>query len=246
MNSSLPLVEVLRNQTYQTLKGFGGALTQAAAISLGKMTPQLQQEILAACVFPTIRQDCASPSSSHLLSSRYFGGEDSLQYTIARLHISSCDFSVGNYSYDDTPGGARTPLIACLPALSATDAFARCRFRPGQLEAGGGGPDADHPAGAAGHRAQRAERPQHLVLWHALVAACLVKHSRLRTRVSSSFVRVPRPRRFKVNGKMDGTSLPIGIKQDAQYLRAWPTYLVKSVSVMLVIVLSADSSSLCD
>lgn len=61
--------------TYQTLEGFGGALTEAAAYTYSLMDEDKKKEMLEA----------------------YFG-KDGLGYNQGRMHIDSCDFSLGNYS----------------------------------------------------------------------------------------------------------------------------------------------------
>ncbi len=67
---------------FQTIEGFGGAFTEAAATTLYKMLPEKQAEILRA----------------------YFDPEAGIGYTLCRTHINSCDFSLGNYAYDEVDG----------------------------------------------------------------------------------------------------------------------------------------------
>jgi glucosylceramidase len=67
---------------YQEIVGFGGAFTDAAAVTLQKMPSAKQDEILRA----------------------YFDPTKGLGYTLCRTHINSCDFSTENYAYDETPG----------------------------------------------------------------------------------------------------------------------------------------------
>ncbi len=67
---------------YQQILGFGGAFTEAAASVLHKMSPVKQDEIMKAYF------DC---SSGH-------------GYGFCRTHFNSCDFALGNYAYDETPG----------------------------------------------------------------------------------------------------------------------------------------------
>ncbi|GAB9465427.1 putative glycosyl hydrolase family 30 protein [Globisporangium polare] len=62
---------------YQKIIGFGGAFTDAAAINLYKVTPDLQQKILDA-----------------------YYAESGIQYTTGRIPIASTDFSESIYSYD--------------------------------------------------------------------------------------------------------------------------------------------------
>ncbi|XP_067328505.1 lysosomal acid glucosylceramidase-like isoform X2 [Anolis sagrei] len=79
--STPALVLVLETaQRYQTIKGFGGAVTDAAAMNILSLTPDTQ---------------------NHLLRS-YFSDEG-IEYNVLRLPMASCDFSVRPYSYDDTP-----------------------------------------------------------------------------------------------------------------------------------------------
>lgn len=68
---------------YQTIAGFGGAFTESSAYNLGLLSQSKQEEVLDA----------------------YFGDPDtSLGYTLGRVHINSCDYSLASYSCDDTPG----------------------------------------------------------------------------------------------------------------------------------------------
>ncbi|MFA7343365.1 MAG: glycoside hydrolase family 30 protein [Terrimicrobiaceae bacterium] len=68
--------------SYQEIEGFGGAFTEAAAVTLQKMPEETQREILRA----------------------YFDPEAGSAYTLCRTHINSCDFSTGNYASCDTDG----------------------------------------------------------------------------------------------------------------------------------------------
>jgi len=67
---------------YQVIEGFGGAFTEAAAFTFSRMDSAAQSAILKA----------------------YFDPVDGLGYSLCRTHINSCDFSLGNYAYDETPG----------------------------------------------------------------------------------------------------------------------------------------------
>lgn len=64
---------------YQQFLGFGGAFTEAAAVTLDKMPSHLRQEIMAA----------------------YFSPDTGNAYSFCRTHINSCDFALGNYAYTD-------------------------------------------------------------------------------------------------------------------------------------------------
>jgi glucosylceramidase len=65
------------NKTFQTVFGFGGALTDASAETYAKLPKDLQKEVMTA----------------------YFDKEKGLGYTIARTTIHSSDFSSGSYTY---------------------------------------------------------------------------------------------------------------------------------------------------
>jgi glucosylceramidase len=67
---------------FQEIEGFGGAFTEAAAVTLHKASPEHQEEILRACFDPV----------------------HGLGYSLCRTHINSCDFSLGNYAHADRPG----------------------------------------------------------------------------------------------------------------------------------------------
>ncbi|EES71834.1 O-Glycosyl hydrolase family 30 [Paenibacillus sp. oral taxon 786 str. D14] len=70
-------LKVLPEQTYQTVMGFGGAFTEAAAYTLSRISPQKREEVIR----------------------RYFDPEEGLGYTLGRVHIHSCDFALENYTY---------------------------------------------------------------------------------------------------------------------------------------------------
>ena len=76
-----PTIKLYKNKTRQEILGFGGAFTEAAASVYNKLDTEKKGEIIKA----------------------YFG-EQGNDYSMARTHINSCDFSLGNYSYCDTPG----------------------------------------------------------------------------------------------------------------------------------------------
>jgi len=76
-----PTIKLYKNETRQEILGFGGAFTEASASVYNKLDTEKKGEIIKA----------------------YFG-EQGNDYSMARTHINSCDFSLGNYSYCDTPG----------------------------------------------------------------------------------------------------------------------------------------------
>lgn len=62
---------------FQTIIGFGGAFTEAAAYTFYEMPAAKQLQVLNA----------------------YFHPQDGLNYNLGRVSIHSCDFSLGNYTY---------------------------------------------------------------------------------------------------------------------------------------------------
>jgi glucosylceramidase len=72
-------VNVDASQCFQTIEGFGGAFTEAAAVIFYKLPMEKQAEVLRA----------------------YFDSNVGHGYTLCRTHINSCDFSSGNYAYDE-------------------------------------------------------------------------------------------------------------------------------------------------
>lgn len=80
--SILPSVFIDPSKQFQTIVGIGGAFTEAAAVTLRKLSKPNQERILKA----------------------YFDRETGHGYSLCRTHIQSCDFSLGNYAYVETPG----------------------------------------------------------------------------------------------------------------------------------------------
>ncbi|GGH36708.1 glycoside hydrolase family 30 protein [Paenibacillus segetis] len=71
------LINIYDDIEYQEIIGFGGALTEASAVTITKLSEDKQEEILRA----------------------YFDKASGIGYTFCRSHINSCDFSLGNYTY---------------------------------------------------------------------------------------------------------------------------------------------------
>jgi len=63
---------------YQSILGFGGAFTEAATSTISKLTSALQNQILEA----------------------YYGSTGH-KYTVGRVHMNSCDFSLASYNFDN-------------------------------------------------------------------------------------------------------------------------------------------------
>lgn len=70
-------VEVDTSIEYQSMMGFGGAFTEAAAVTLAKMSKENRAQVIE----------------------KYYDKEKGLAYNIGRVHIHSCDFALGNYTY---------------------------------------------------------------------------------------------------------------------------------------------------
>lgn len=81
-DSCLPVVSVLPQHTFQTIEGFGGAFTEAAAVTWQTLSAARREEVLQA----------------------YFDRTTGHGYTFCRVHMNSCDFALGNYAHLDTPG----------------------------------------------------------------------------------------------------------------------------------------------
>lgn len=73
---SASAVNVLPEEQYQTITGFGGSFTEASAYLLNQLSIKNREKILKA----------------------YFD-EEGAQYSLTRTHMNSCDFSLGHYSY---------------------------------------------------------------------------------------------------------------------------------------------------
>ncbi|HCL00938.1 MAG TPA: glucosylceramidase [Lachnoclostridium phytofermentans] len=74
--AEMNLIKVYPKETRQTVYGFGGAFTEAAAETMSTMSEEKKELFLQMCF-----------------------GEGGNQYNFCRTHIQSCDFSLGNYAY---------------------------------------------------------------------------------------------------------------------------------------------------
>ncbi|MEM9075470.1 MAG: glycoside hydrolase family 30 protein [Bacteroidota bacterium] len=74
-------IQIIPEEKYQTITGFGGSFTEASAFLLNKLSKENRDKIIEA----------------------YFG-EDGAKYSLTRTHMNSCDFSVSNYSYAPVEG----------------------------------------------------------------------------------------------------------------------------------------------
>jgi glucosylceramidase len=77
-----PLLLVDPTRRFQTIEGFGGAFTEAAAVTWQGLGPAAREALL---------RDCFHPTAGH-------------GYTLCRVHMNSCDFALGNYAHVETPG----------------------------------------------------------------------------------------------------------------------------------------------
>lgn len=72
-------LNILPDEKYQSIIGFGGAFTEAAAVTLNKLSQANQEKVVRA----------------------YFSQTEGHAYNMGRVHIHSCDFALGNYTYVD-------------------------------------------------------------------------------------------------------------------------------------------------
>lgn len=77
-----PTIIIDPKKTFQTIEGFGGALTDAAAETIYKLSKENQEKIFTA----------------------YFDKGKGIGYNLFRTHINSCDFSSESYAYSEVDG----------------------------------------------------------------------------------------------------------------------------------------------
>jgi glucosylceramidase len=113
-DSSIVTIFIDPAKQFQTILGFGGAFTEAAAVTWRKMSPTNQQAIINA----------------------YFDSAGGHGYTLCRTHLNSCDFSTSNYAYDEVAGdtGLKHFSIArdeqaLLPMIKAALATSQTPFK---------------------------------------------------------------------------------------------------------------------
>lgn len=68
------VVNVYPQKKYQTIEGFGGALTESSGYTLARMSEAKRREVVEA-----------------------YYGKDGIGYTLGRVHMDGCDFALGNY-----------------------------------------------------------------------------------------------------------------------------------------------------
>jgi glucosylceramidase len=79
--TGLPSLWVDTRHRFQEIEGFGGAFTEAAAVTWLALGAGRREELLAA----------------------YFDRDHGHGYTMCRVHMGSCDFALGNYAHVETP-----------------------------------------------------------------------------------------------------------------------------------------------
>ena len=80
--AGLPRLWVDPSRRFQAIEGFGGAFTEAAAVTWMALDEPARQQVL---------RDCFDPLNGH-------------GYSFCRVHMNSCDFALGNYAHVETPG----------------------------------------------------------------------------------------------------------------------------------------------
>lgn len=76
------MIRVCTGSTFQIIEGFGGAFTEAAAVTWLKLSSARRDEVLRA----------------------YFDRKEGHGYSLCRVPMGSCDFALGNYAHVETPG----------------------------------------------------------------------------------------------------------------------------------------------
>ena len=113
-DSSIATIFIDPARRFQTIEGFGGAFTEAAAVTWQKMGTANRQAIINA----------------------YFDSATGHGYTLCRTHINSCDFSEANYAYDEVAGDTNLEHFsierdqqALLPMIKAALAASQTPFK---------------------------------------------------------------------------------------------------------------------
>jgi glucosylceramidase len=89
--SGLATIDIDPRQRYQTIVGFGAAITDASALLIQSRLNRAQRAALL---------------------KELFGPDPGLQISLIRLTIGASDFSVTHYSFDDLPGGESDSALA--------------------------------------------------------------------------------------------------------------------------------------
>src|SRR4030042_1507189 len=81
-DENYPTIMLDDDKAFQVIEGFGGAFTDASAVTFGKIPEESQEEFLKACFDPV----------------------EGNGYTLCRTTIHSCDYSDEMYTYNDVEG----------------------------------------------------------------------------------------------------------------------------------------------
>jgi glucosylceramidase len=109
-----PALFVDPQRAFQTMEGFGGAFTEAAATTWQALPADRRDEVLR----------------------DYFDSPAGHGYSLCRVHMNSCDFALGNYAHLETPGDAELKGFtierdrqALVPFIKAAMRVARKDFK---------------------------------------------------------------------------------------------------------------------
>ena len=104
-----------RSAASRRIEGFGGAFTEAAAVTW--------QE-LSRCGAEALLRDYFDPEHGH-------------GYTLCRVHMNSCDFALGNYAHVETagrPGAARLSASSATARRCCPSSRPRCAWPAGRIK----------------------------------------------------------------------------------------------------------------
>ncbi len=96
-----------KDKTFQSIVGFGGALTDASAETFYKLPAESQREILTS----------------------FFDRENGNGYSLCRTSIHSCDFSSASYTYAETPGDTSLSRFSIAHDLKFRVPFIKAAFQ---------------------------------------------------------------------------------------------------------------------
>jgi glucosylceramidase len=113
-DENYPTVMIDPDRTFQSIEGFGGAFTDAAADVFAALPPASQEELLRASFDPV----------------------DGNGYNLCRTTIHSCDYAAGMYTYAEVPGDKELAHFSIehdrrnrLPFIKRAQAAARGQLR---------------------------------------------------------------------------------------------------------------------
>lgn len=94
---------IVAYQKYQRIRGFGGAMTDAAAINILSLSAGAQNQLLQQ-YFSSEGTSCSPNPVIWVLHIHQFPSLAGIGYSVVRVPMASCDFSTRLYTYADTPG----------------------------------------------------------------------------------------------------------------------------------------------